>query len=247
MKTRGFAVVLAIMLAAVATGAVYLYVKGVKQDNKTAAGQVQVLVSKANIPAGTALDPLIAQNQFELKSFSGDELVQGAVTSVDQLRGHSTSAAIIAGEQITLARLSGTTARTGGILGIKDGYEAVTLSVDAPHGGGGFVQIGDHITVYAQGSGGNNAQDAVVTLIPDVRVLSVFATNGSSGTAGNGVQATSATLQMTLELTPQDAEKLILASGSGGGSVWMALLPPGQAGSNTAPLTIGKVFPGAGA
>ena len=31
-------------------------VKGVKQDNKTAAGQVQVLVSKANIPAGTALD-----------------------------------------------------------------------------------------------------------------------------------------------------------------------------------------------
>src|SRR5439155_22862370 len=188
-----------------------------KQDNKTATGQVEVVVSRANIPAGTALDPLIAQNQFELKSFSGNDLVQGAVTSIDQLRGHSTSAAIIAGEQITLARLSGTTARTGGILGIKDGYEAVTLSVDAPHGGGGFVQIGDHITVYAQGSGGNNAQDAVVTLIPNVRVLSVFATNGNSGTTGSGVQATSDALQMTLELTPQDAEKLILANGSGGG------------------------------
>src|SRR5205814_10379846 len=151
MKTRGFAVVLAIALAAVATGAVYLYVKGVKQENGTAASAVQVLVSTTNIAPGTALDPLIAQNQFELKSFPGNNLVQGAVTSLDQLRGHTTTSGIIAGEQITLARLSGGTAHTGGVLGIRDGYVAITVALDAPHGGGGYVQAGDHVTIYGEG------------------------------------------------------------------------------------------------
>ena len=55
MKTRGFATVLAILLAAVATGAVYLYVKGVKQENKTSGTSVEVLISKTNIAPGTAI------------------------------------------------------------------------------------------------------------------------------------------------------------------------------------------------
>jgi Flp pilus assembly protein CpaB len=243
MKTRGFATVLAILLAAVATGAVYLYVKGVKQENRTAAGSAQVLVSKADIPAGTALDPLITQNTFELKSFPGNGLVQGAVTSVEQLRGHSTSSAIIAGEQMTLARLNGTTARTGGILGIKNGFEALTVALDAPHGGGGFVQPGDHVTIYASGSGSQKSNTAI-TLIPDVRVLNVLSGTATGTTTGGGVQPTSAALQITLEVTPQNAERIIVANtGSGGaGTMWMALLPPGQAGTNPGPVTIGQIF-----
>lgn len=250
MKTRGIAGLLAILLAGLATTAVYLYVKGLKQEDRTSAQSVQVVVSHSDISAGTALDPLIDQGQFELKAFPAPTLVQGAVTSLEQLRGRTTTSGILAGEQVSLARLQGSTARTGGQLGIKDGYQALTLSLDAPHAGGGYIQQGDHITIYAEGDVsfvkgrfdkllGQTTQvpttdigEWAFTVVPDVRVLRVF--NAASNTASTGVEGSAANLQITLELLPADVPRVMLASEQF--SMWLGLLPPGQAGEKPLPV-----------
>jgi Flp pilus assembly protein CpaB len=221
MRTRGIAVALALLLAVAATGAVFLYVRNVREDAKTAVATVSVVVSSQDIAVGSELDPLIQQGVFTTKEFPSDTLVAGAVTSLTQLQGQTVSSPIFAGEQITTSRLgSGTGAELGGgILDIPPGFVAVTSDLDSSENVAGFVRKGDHVTVLAV------YQDAVVTLFPDVLVLSN--TGAASTTAG----ASSGAGLVTLALRPGEAQMLALVTESGG-RVWLNLLPPGQNGQD---------------
>ena len=62
MKTRGLAMMVAFLLAIGATGAVFLYVQGVRKDAKGTAtpNMVTVIVSKQDIAAQSNLDNLIS-------------------------------------------------------------------------------------------------------------------------------------------------------------------------------------------
>ena len=60
MKSKGSALILAGLLAAAATAAVFLYVKGVRQQVKTSSTIVQVIVAKQDIGANTQLAPLVS-------------------------------------------------------------------------------------------------------------------------------------------------------------------------------------------
>ncbi len=61
---------------------------------------VEVVVSKVDIPPGTDLDQLIKNDQFRLIGVPQDAVVDGAVTSVEQLRGQTNILVIFAGDQI---------------------------------------------------------------------------------------------------------------------------------------------------
>jgi Flp pilus assembly protein CpaB len=87
MKSRGVVVVLALILATIATAGVFLYSRGVKQEAIKGGDLQDVIVSKVDIPANTELDELISQQQFELLQVPQDAVVQGAVTDLAQLRG----------------------------------------------------------------------------------------------------------------------------------------------------------------
>jgi Flp pilus assembly protein CpaB len=219
MRTRGIAVGLALLLAVAATGAVYLYVRNVREDARTAVTTVSMVVSTQDIAVGTTLDPLIQQGVFTTKEFPSESLVAGAVTSLTQLQGQTVSSPIFAGEQIPTSRLgSGAGGELGGgILNIPPGFVAVTVDLDASENVAGFVRKGDRVTVLGL------YQDAVITLFPEVLVLSN--TGAASTTAG----ASSGAGLVTLALRPGDAQKVALVSESGG-RVWLNLLPPGQKG-----------------
>ena len=62
-----------------------------------------LIVLKVDIPAGTDMDRLIWLDQFRLIEVPKEAAVDGAVTSIDQLRGESNRVAILAGEQIPIA------------------------------------------------------------------------------------------------------------------------------------------------
>ena len=260
MKMRGLSVAVALVLAVGATLGVFLYVQGVRKESKTPlANAVSVVVSKKDIPAGTKLDALITAGDFTTLSVSKDAVVQGAVTSLSQLQGRTTNAFVLHGEQISTVRLQGTNTRTGGTLGLKEGYQAVTISLDTPRAGGGIVAADDHITVYAtfdsvsitradvqaflKGKDANvaslNVGDYTMVVVPDVRVLRI------SG-AGAGVAApTTGDIQLTLELLPVDAQKLIFAQEQG--KVWLSLLAPGEKGVDNPPVNDLGLLQAAGA
>ncbi len=255
MKARGMAIVVAFLLAIGATGAVYLYLKGAGQETKSPANMVSVIVSKQDIPANTSLDNLIKAGAFTTTEIPAGAVVSGAVTQLDQMRRRTTSYPIVAGEQITTARLQGSANQpAGGRLGIPAGFKAVTISIEESRAVGGVLQVGDHVTLYASFAdvklitgdirkilAGQHVDqknidvgDFTVTVVPDVQVLKVVAP-GSSG-VGN---SSSGPTQLTLALTPEDAQRVVLSEEEG--KVWLALLPPGEPGEREPPINIGEV------
>jgi len=243
MRQRGLVVAVAFLLAIGATAAVFLYVRGVRDEARTGGALVTVIVSNQDVPAGTDLNPLIDQGAFRELAVPEDALVDGAVTSLEQLRGQTTTTAILANEQIPVDRLS-SGALPGGTLGITKGYEAVTVQISAEQAVGNAIQRGAHVTVYTlfnqvTGRAGSPATQSpsavpgtVFTVIPDVRVLDVINPNAGTNEAGGNVQ-------LTLELTPVDVQKLVFAQQLG--TVWLGLLPPGEKGVSTPPVSFLQV------
>ena len=224
-KTRGLIVAVAFLLAASATLVLYMYVRGV-QETSTGGGEVSVVVSDQDIPAGTQLDDLMADGALESMRIPENTMVRDAVTSLEDLEGRETSAAILAGEQISTTRLRGSTQLPGGELGIPDGYTALSLPLESPRLAGGAIHQGDFVTVYATFDQQANIPAFTTALVPEVEVLKV----GSSEAQG----ADSAT-NITLALKPNDARNVVHSQEQG--SVWLSLLPPNQQGEDSGSVT----------
>jgi hypothetical protein len=107
-KGRWLVVALALILTALATAGVFLYSRGGVSDVKIGrVSMVAVVVSKVDIPARTDLDQLIRDERFRIIQLPEGVVVDGAVTSVDQLRDSHNIVAIFAREQIPVARIKG--------------------------------------------------------------------------------------------------------------------------------------------
>lgn len=244
MRSRGLVVALAVLLAVAAAGAVVLYANGVKKAAESGGSLTTVIVAAQDIPANTSLNDLIESGGFRELAVPADAVVDGAVTSLAALRGQTTTAPLVANEQLTSSNLSSGEQVAGGMLGITKGHEAVTIKVNAPQGVNGNIQRGDNITVFATFTGASIIKGASVeqllngtatttdrqelpdftgTLIPTVRVLQVV--NPGLDESGN---STGDSVTLTLDLMPSDAQNLILANQTG--TLYIALLPPGEDG-----------------
>jgi Flp pilus assembly protein CpaB len=149
MRSRGLVVAIAVVLAIVAAAAVILYTNGVKNDAVTGGALSVVVVSKQDIAANTNLTPLIEEGAFTELSVPTDAVVDGAVTSQNELRGQTTTAPILANEQIASARLSGGEAPPGGAQGITPGHVGLPIVLEGGPAGYGLIQRGDNVAVYA--------------------------------------------------------------------------------------------------
>jgi pilus assembly protein CpaB len=246
MKGRGLVVFLALVMATLATVGVFLYTQNAEKG--PAVGEmVAVVVSNEDIPANTNLNVLIAGDQFKTIQVPEVAVVEGAVTSVDQLRDKTNSLPILAGEQIPVARIQGEGTVPGGALGIPNGHEAITVSVDAPRAVAGAIGVGDHLAVYGTYSGfstpaGKKIPTLTTVLVPLAEVLAVYQPNygdDSGGLAGASAQRGSGAVTMTLALTPVDAQRMVFTMETG--SVWFGLLPPNDDGTQLQKITFVQV------
>jgi pilus assembly protein CpaB len=246
MKGRGLVVFLALVMATLATVGVFLYTQNAEKG--PAVGEmVAVVVSNEDIPANTNLNVLIAGDQFKTIQVPEVAVVEGAVTSVDQLRDKTNSLPILAGEQIPVARIQGEGTVPGGALGIPNGHEAITVSVDAPRAVAGAIGVGDHLAVYGTYSGfstpaGKKIPTLTTVLVPLAEVLAVYQPNygdDSGGLAGASAQRGSGAVTMTLALTPVDAQRMVFTMETG--SVWFGLLPPNDDGTQRQKITFVQV------
>lgn len=149
MKSRGLVVGIAAVLTVAAAFFVFLYTNGVKHEAATGGALSAVIVAKQDIPANTALDPLIEQGVFSQLQVPTDAVVDGAITDPSQLRGLTTTAPILANEQIPASRLNTGQAPAGGSLGITEGNMGVSIELDTARGVEGHVSNGDNVVVFA--------------------------------------------------------------------------------------------------
>jgi Flp pilus assembly protein CpaB len=246
MRSRGLVVAIAVVLAVAAAAAVVLYTQGVKQDAERGSNLTPVIVATQQIPANQRLDALVDQGAFTEIEVPADAVVPGAVQNVEELRGATTTTAILANEQISTSRLS-TAEVPIDLLGISKGHLALSVEIDAPQGGVGNIKPGDNVSVFAtyQGVevlGGNLRQliqnpgtaatqprvqlpDFTLTLIPTVRVLKIQNPPVDVETG----RSDSSRIQVTLDLLPEDAQNLVFAQENA--RIWLGLLPPEEVGT----------------
>jgi Flp pilus assembly protein CpaB len=256
MKSRGLVVVLALILATVATAGVFLYARGVKEDARTGGSLVEVVVASDDIPANTDLNSVISQGGFVIREIPQDALVEGAITEISQLRNRRNSVFIVAGEQIPISRVQGGKVE-GGVLSIPEGHQAITVSLDSPRAVGAAIAGGDSVTVLATfsdvviaqkkkaqqttttGQPASTPTAATVVLVPQVEVLRVFVPTTTGVTGGEGSADTTGNIAVTLAFLPEEAQKFVFALEQG--TVYLSLLPPDAEGVELAPLTVDSI------
>jgi len=230
MHSRVLAILIAVVLALVATAAMVVYVNGA--DRRAISGQqpVYVLRAKRPIPAGTSGEDAENRDMIERVPVPRSSLVDGTVRAPGQLDQRYAEVDIAKGEQLLLERWVGAE-DVGGrrLLQIKEGHQAVSIGVDLVRQVAGFVTPGDRVGVVVTmplGEGGDKTQ----YVLRDAQVLAVAATaltrssaQGTNGRVNQGKGSQTLTA-VTLSVDDRDVKKVIFAAEKG--SIYLTLLPP---------------------
>src|SRR5436190_18768565 len=148
LTRRILGVLLAIVLAAVGTGAVFLYVQKLKTTVASGQQGVHVLVARGRIPAGTSgarirAQGLAAEVVMPRSTVPGDVLTD---LSVD--RDKLVVAADVQQSQLLLRAMFGQAGEFSGGLDIPDGMMAVTVAVLEPADVAQYVRPGSQVAVF---------------------------------------------------------------------------------------------------
>jgi pilus assembly protein CpaB len=239
---RTLAVVMAILLAGVATVAISTYVDGVEAAALAEGEPVEAFVAKDTIPAGTTAEQAIAAGLVLRQPVPRRNLPAGAIGALTDIEGQVALANIGPGEEIVADRFAAPDQVASG-LQIPEGHHAISVQVGVPEGVAGFVEPGDRVGILARvevpdptqprqpvdpnnpAAGTEEATEPRVQyVLMGVEVLAVGSRTGpiteeqaaQEGAAPVGLLA-------TVALTPADAEKLVFAQLEG--SLYFTLMP----------------------
>ena len=216
---------------------------GVLQVAHVTAG-VPVVVAKQNLAYGAKLDA----SQLTLVNLPAADVPAGAYSSIAAAIGQPGSppvaiAPMAAHEVVLPTKVSGPGARASLSAGIADGMRAYTIRVSDVAGVGGHALPGDRVDVVLTRDMSTDKavrRMAAFLLIQNARVLGVDLNLDQTST--RSVEPRTA----TLEVSPQDAEKLALAPETG--TMTLALRRNGSAETAAAPVILASnLTPGRGA
>jgi pilus assembly protein CpaB len=252
MRSRATAVLVAIVLALLATVALVVYVRSA--DQRAVAGQdpVKVLVAAKVIPASTTGEQAFNRGLIATTELPRRAVARGAITSVGAIGGRVAAVDIQPGEQLLDSRwVTADSAAGSHLLPIPADRQAIAIAVDLTRQVSGFVTPGDHISLVASfdvhptdAKGDSKGPDVKLSrfLLQDVTVLAVGTqplpnpAAGGKATANKGQTLTT----VTLAVKPTDVERVAFAAENG--SLYLSLLPPGQAAVTPVGRTIGNEF-----
>jgi Flp pilus assembly protein CpaB len=185
------------------------YVTNYKRHVQHGESQVTVLVASKDIPADTAGTEILAGNWLKEETVARRQVVPGAISNVDQVRGLIATQPTYAGEQVT-ARRFGTPSERGVRAQIQGTQRAIQIAGDANQVLAGTLRAGDHVDILGAWVLPDNGEIARV-VIRDSLVLSAPTApkGGAAGVGSPGVYAAQ------LRLSDAQSQKLewILAHG----------------------------------
>lgn len=227
MGRRTLLLLAALVVAALGTTGVFLYVNGI--DERAAADYevVEVLVATTPIAIGTTAQAAQDGGALELRPFLRKS-VEGlpALSDITGIAGKVALAPIAAGSPI-LETQFGASGQTSA-LPIPEGKLAVSVQLGDPARVAGFVGPGSHVAVFlttVQTSGSAVGQESTRVLLPDVEVIAAGATTVVTTTTQTGDAAQTEQLPkaiLTLAVDQVEAQKVVY--GSQHGQMYFGLL-----------------------
>jgi pilus assembly protein CpaB len=218
-NTRTIIVLLiAVLMAGVAAFGVYLAVES-RPVREVEVARVQAVVATHPIAVGT----LVTKDDVKLVAWPAASQVPGSFTEVDKAVNRGVIVAISENEPLTEGKLAPIGAGAGLPPTITEGMRAISVKVNEVVGVAGFVIPGTRVDVLVtvRTPDKTNSSESR-TVLSNVQVL-------TAGTRYDQERATKdgkpiPTTVVTLLLTPDDAEKLTLASEEG--RIMLALRNP---------------------
>ena len=249
MGRRTLLLISSILVAAVGTALVAIYVRGADQRAEANARVVSVLVASRNIPSGRSLQEQLDASAFTTENVLQRERTSDVVSDASQLatmadEGFVTLAPITAG-QVIQKGLFGKSAAGAADVGLAPKQMRLAVQLADPNRSAGFLVGGSHVAVFA--TIGTGAAQRTGLVVDDVTVLSVGAapvraadadddaavqrTAGGTATSEDAVPTTI----VSMAVTQDQAQKLILAQKAG--DLYFAILQPEEKGDPNLPAT----------
>jgi pilus assembly protein CpaB len=251
MQSRVLAILVAIVLALVATAALVIYVNGADRRAISNQQPVVVLVAKSKIATGTRGEDAQNNGLIETAELPRRMVADDAIRSVEQLAERVAAVDIVPGEQLLTSRWVGPSQASGRrLLAIPPEHQAISIELDLTRQVAGFVTPGDRVSMVVSmkrpPKGGGEDVETSQFMVQDLQVLAVGATaqtNRSSQAGGRVAQGRGSQnlTAITLAVGKEDVEKVVF--GAEYGSVYLSLLPPGQKEFGTRGRTVGNSFP----
>lgn len=249
MNRRIVLLIIAVLVAALGTTAIFIYVRGI--NNRAVANQqpVSILVATKMVPLGTLVSAANSSGTFALRSFPRDIVPAGALSSITAITNEVALTAIFPGQQIVSAEFG--QQGMASALPIPAKSIAISVQLGDPNRVAGFVQPGSYVAIFdtltaAAGGAGTPATKAQTRLLlPRAEVIAVGPQTITSTTTTNTRTGQVNTEQiplaiLTLALSQGDAEKVIFAQQ--GGSLYLGLLTNQSSVTPDAGVNVANLF-----
>ncbi|MFZ0732541.1 MAG: Flp pilus assembly protein CpaB [Candidatus Sulfotelmatobacter sp.] len=199
---------LMIGVIAVALGlfaSLYVY-KNLQKGNNGGEPGVEVMVAADDLQVGARVE----EKDIRKINIPAADLPPGAPRKKSEVLGHGVIVPISQGEFILPNRLAAENAGAGLPSLIPPGMRAVSVRVNEVVSVAGFVTPGTRVDVLLTGTPGASGEEQTTTVLQNVAVLASGHTleRTSTGEAQN-------TAVITLLVSPEDAQRLTLASSEG--------------------------------
>jgi pilus assembly protein CpaB len=202
------AVVMLVLSVVIGLGATIVAAGWISQRANVAS--TKVVVAAADIQLGSRLSP----QMLKTVDWPAGSIPAGAITKADALENRVVKTSILSGEAILEAKLAPVGTKGGLSAVIPEGKRAMTVRVNDVVGVAGFALPGNYVDIVVNtqieggGSGRGDRQISKIVL-ESILVLAVAQEANRDETKPRVVNA------VTLELTPEQAEKLDLARSVG--------------------------------
>jgi pilus assembly protein CpaB len=199
----------ALIFAGLASWGVYTYLE--KQTAKTKSASLdKAVVAAADLAVGTKLNA----TQVKVVDWPKENRPAGSFSDSSAVTDRVVVKPVSAGDVITEQKLLPKDAKGGaGIMAyaVPAGHRAVTVAVNEVAGVAGFIAPGNRVDIVLTTQIPSNPSDKISKIIlQDVPVLAT----GQISTAPQGEKPV-VVPTVTLDLTPDDSEKLVLATSKG--------------------------------
>ena len=228
--------ILAVVIAAAAAFALYEYLRGQEKKMTEAVATEPVVIAAAEIPVGSEINV----TQVKTADWPKANRPQGAFSSTDQVIKRVATQTILAGDAVTEAKLMPKEGQQLSILTyrVPEGHRAMTVAVDQVAGVAGFINPGNIVDVVLTASPPGSNQSISKIVLQEVPILAI----GQIVEQKEGKPVVVPTV--TVDVTPEDAEKLAVASTQGRLQLVLRRLGDKEVAKTTG-ATITKVFSGA--
>ncbi len=213
----------ALVIAVVCGLMVKNIVSGAAADKANAAPAVpqgpKVLVARKPLAAGMIIDQeSLAYQPWPQELIESAYYIEGAGASPQSLIGTVVRYPVTAGQPVTRGALIGPEDRGFLAAALGPGMRAIAIGVTAQTAVAGFIFPGDHVDVVLTqdnivGGGDGPPLKASETIVRNVRVLATD--QNISGKDDDGKPLIKAAENVTVEVTPQIAEKIAIAQQMG--------------------------------